>query len=205
MSLSLNEPAISKKNKNIDLPRIEQAVREILIAIGEDPSREGLLDTPNRVARMYEELFAGLHCNPAEVLECTFSEDYTGIILVKDIEFYSMCEHHILPVHGKAHIAYIPNKTTKQVTGISKLARLVESFAKRLQLQERLTQQIAETLYHTLSASGVMVLVEAGHLCMSMRGIKKSEARTTTITSLGDFAEQINLQNQFFKMLKDNA
>ena len=187
-----------------DLPRIERAVREILFAIGEDPDREGLVGTPNRVARMYEEIFAGLHQNPSEELNCAFSEDYTGIVMVKDIEFYSMCEHHILPIHGRAHIAYLPGESGK-VTGISKLARLVEGFAKRPQLQERLTQQVAETLYQTLDANGVMVLIEANHLCMSMRGVKKSDANTTTIMTLGKFKEDSNLQNQFFKMLDKNA
>lgn len=188
----------------VDIERIEKAVREILIAIGENPDREGLVGTPNRVARMYEEIFAGLHQEPNEELSCTFSENYAGIVLVKDIEFYSMCEHHILPIHGKAHIAYIPGESGK-VTGISKLARLVEGYAKRPQLQERLTQQVAQGLFDTLDANGVMVLIEASHMCMSMRGIKKSGAKTTTICTLGKFNTDSNLQNQFFKMLQENA
>ncbi len=190
--------------KVVDLKRIEKAVREILTAIGEDPKREGLIDTPNRVARMYEEIFMGLHQIPAEELSCTFSESYAGIVLVKDIEFYSMCEHHLLPIHGKAHIAYLPNAEGK-VTGISKLARLVEGFAKRPQLQERLTQQIAQTLFDTLEAAGVMVLIEANHSCMSMRGIKKSSAKTSTTYTLGEFKTDLNLQKQFFEMLKNNS
>ena len=190
--------------RKVDLLRIEKAVRDILIAIGEDPDREGLVGTPNRVARMYEEVFAGLFQNPEEHLNCTFSEGYGGIVLVKDIEFYSMCEHHLLPIHGRAHVAYIPNDNGK-VTGISKLARLVEGFAKRPQLQERLTQQIAQSLYETLDPKGVMVLIEANHLCMSMRGVKKASAMTTTIVTLGEFDNNINLQNQFFKMLEDNV
>lgn len=191
-------------SKNFDLPRIEKAVREILLAVGEDPDREGLKETPNRVARMYEEIFAGLHQEPTKELSCTFSEGYSGIVLVKDIEFYSMCEHHILPIHGKAHVAYLPGASGK-VTGISKLARLVEGYAKRLQLQERLTDQVAQGLYETLGAAGVMVMVEANHSCMSMRGIKKSEAMTSTIVTLGEFKNDQNLQNQFFKMLEDNS
>ncbi|MDX1920173.1 MAG: GTP cyclohydrolase I FolE [Candidatus Caenarcaniphilales bacterium] len=196
--------SINSKTKSVDIPRIERAVREILIGIGEDPDREGLIDTPNRVARMYEEIFAGLRQDPTEELNCSFSEGYNGVVLVKDIEFYSMCEHHILPIHGKAHVAYLPGKSGK-VTGISKLARLVEGFAKRPQLQERLTQQVAQGLYDTLDAEGVIVLVEASHLCMSMRGIKKSDAKTTTIVALGSFKDDQNLQSQFFKMLDSNS
>lgn len=194
----------SVAGKKVDIQRIEKAVREILIAMGEDPDREGLLETPNRVARMYEEIFAGLFQKPEEALNCTFSEGYSGIVLVKDVEFYSMCEHHLLPIHGRAHVAYIPNENGK-VTGISKLARLVEGFAKRPQLQERLTQQVAQSLFETLDPKGVMVLIEANHLCMSMRGVKKADAMTTTIVTLGNFAEDTNLQNQFFKMLEKNA
>jgi GTP cyclohydrolase I len=191
----------TSEDKSIDIGRIEKAVREILIAIGENPDREGLLDTPNRVARMYEEIFVGLRQNPNDELSCTFSENYNGIVLVKDIEFYSMCEHHILPIHGFAHIAYIPGESGK-VTGISKLARLVEGYAKRPQLQERLTQQVAQGLFETLEANGVMVVIEASHMCMSMRGVEKSEAKTTTICTLGKFQTDANLQNQFFKMLE---
>lgn len=205
-SQSANSP--SQQNeinpKPVDLSRIAKAVREILIAVGDNPDREGLLDTPARVARMYEEIFMGLNQLPAEELNCTFSEKYAGIVLVKDIEFYSMCEHHLLPIHGKAHIAYLPNAEGK-VTGISKLARLVDGFAKRPQLQERLTQQIAQTLFETLEAAGVMVLIEANHACMSMRGIKKSSAKTSTTYTLGEFNSNLNLQKQFFEMLKNNS
>ncbi len=194
----------SETENIVDLQRIEKAVCEILTAVGEDPSREGLIDTPSRVARMYAEIFMGLNQVPAEELSCTFSESYAGIVLVKDIEFYSMCEHHLLPIHGKAHIAYLPNAEGK-VTGISKLARLVEGFAKRPQLQERLTQQIAQTLFDTLEAAGVMVLIEANHACMSMRGIKKSSAKTSTTYTLGEFKTDLGLQKQFFEMLKNNS
>ncbi|MDX1918900.1 MAG: GTP cyclohydrolase I FolE [Candidatus Caenarcaniphilales bacterium] len=192
------------KTYDFDLIRLEKAVHEIICAIGEDPNREGLLDTPARVARMYAEVFAGLNSDPSDDLQTTFTEDYSGIVLVKDIEFHSMCEHHLLPIQGKAHIAYIPGEGGK-VTGISKLARLVEGYARRPQVQERLTQQIAQTLFTTLQASGVMVLIEANHFCMSMRGIKKPDSKTTTMVTLGRFAEDNNLQNQFFKMLEDNA
>jgi GTP cyclohydrolase IA len=201
----IKTPTSSHQMTNqMDLPRIEKAVREILFAIGEDPDREGLIGTPNRIARMYEEIFAGLKQNPTEELNCSFSENYKGMVAVKDIEFYSMCEHHILPIHGKAHIAYMPGKNGK-VTGISKLARLVEGYAKRPQLQERLTQQVAQGLFETLDAEGVMVLIEANHLCMSMRGVKKAQAMTSTIVSLGSFKEDTNLQTQFFKMIEDNG
>jgi GTP cyclohydrolase I len=208
ISLKTQISALPEEKQNearsFDLPRLERAVKEILIAIGENPNREGLLGTPSRVAKMYQEVFGGLLENPLSELSCAFSEDYTGIVLVKDIEFYSMCEHHLLPIHGKAHIAYLPGESGK-VTGISKLARLVEGYAKRPQLQERLTQQIAQGLFDTLDADGVMVLVEANHLCMSMRGVKKSNAMTTTTMTLGKFAKDSNLQNQFFKMLDKNA
>jgi GTP cyclohydrolase IA len=200
--LKQKETSNHTSNK-MDLKRIEAAVREILIGIGEDPDREGLIGTPNRVARMYEEIFVGLSQDPKVHLNCSFSEGYSGVVTVKDIEFYSMCEHHILPIHGKAHIAYLPGKSGK-VTGISKLARLVEGYAKRPQLQERLTQQVADALHSELETEGVMVLIEASHMCMSMRGVKKSEAKTTTIVALGAFKEDPNLQVQFFKMLESN-
>jgi GTP cyclohydrolase IA len=213
MTVPFDEAALLEKTKSIskvqnllcansfDLPRIERAVREILIAIGEDPDREGLAETPSRVARMYEEVFAGLRQNPNDELSCAFSENYDGIVMVQDIEFYSMCEHHLLPIHGKAHVAYIPGQNGK-VTGLSKLARLVEGFAKRPQLQERLTQQVAQGLLDTLDAGGVMVVIQASHLCMSMRGVKKANAMTSTIVTLGKFAKDHNLQNQVFKMLE---
>jgi GTP cyclohydrolase I len=202
-AISLNLSSMKTQQRTFDLPRIEKAVREILIGMGEDPDREGLLDTPKRVAKMYQEVFAGLLTEPTEELSTTFSEGYSGIVLVKDVEFYSMCEHHLLPIHGRAHVAYLPGDNGK-VTGISKLARLVEGYARRPQLQERLTQQVAEGLHETLQTKGVMVMIEANHLCMSMRGIKKSDAMTTTIVTLGQFKEDQALQNQFFKMLEDN-
>lgn len=163
----------------IDTGRIEAAVREILVAIGEDPERDGLRDTPARVARSYEEFFAGMFQNPADVLSTVFELGHEEMILVKDIELYSMCEHHLVPFHGVAHVAYIPG-TDGRITGLSKIARLVDVFAKRPQVQERLTTQVADALVDELGARGVLVVVEAEHLCMSMRGVRKPGSRTVT-------------------------
>lgn len=163
----------------VDLPRIEAAVREILAAVGEDPDREGLLDTPARVARAYAETFVGLRQTPADVLDKTFDVEHEELILVRDIEVYSTCEHHLVPFHGVAHVGYIPSASGR-VTGLSKLARLVDVYAKRPQVQERLTTQIADALVEHLDAQGVIVVIEAEHLCMSMRGIRKPGARTIT-------------------------
>ena len=164
----------------VDQPRIEAAVREILLAIGEDPDRDGLKGTPARVARAYEELYAGMRKDPAEVLGVNFDIGYDELVLVRDIEMFSTCEHHLLPFHGVAHVGYIPGPEG-HVTGLSKLARLVEVFARRPQVQERLTGQIADALMAHLHPRGVIVVIEAEHLCMSMRGIQKAGA--TTITS----------------------
>jgi GTP cyclohydrolase I len=170
-----------------DLAAIAEAVRAILVAIGEDPDREGLLNTPDRVARMYAEVFGGLRQNGAEVVETFFEdEDHHEIVMVKDIPFYSMCEHHLLPFHGRAHVAYTPRGT---VTGLSKLARLVDTFARRPQMQERLTTQVANTLMDSLDPYGVLVVVEAEHLCMSMRGIKKPGSVTVTSAVRGSFCD----------------
>ena len=163
----------------VDLARLEAAVREILLAVGENPDREGLVETPARVARAYAEIFAGLRQNPEGVLVKTFDVDHEELILVRDIEVYSTCEHHLVPFHGVAHVGYIPS-TSGRVTGLSKLARLVDVFAKRPQVQERLTTQIADALVEHLDAQGVIVVIEAEHLCMSMRGIRKPGARTIT-------------------------
>ena len=166
--------------KAVDLPRIEAAVREILIAIGEDPEREGLRQTPTRVARAYAELFAGLRVDPARVLTTTFEADHDELVLVRDIEVMSLCEHHLLPFHGVAHVGYLPGHDGR-ITGLSKLARLVEVLARRPQVQERLTSQVADVLMAKLTPRGVIVVVECEHLCMAMRGIRKAGA--TTITS----------------------
>lgn len=163
----------------VDLPRAEAAVRELLLALGEDPDRDGLRDTPARVAKAYGELFAGLREDPEEILRRRFDIDHDELILVRDIEVFSICEHHLLPFHGVAHVGYIPAKDG-QVTGLSKLARLVDAYARRPQVQERLTTQIADALVTQLHAQGVIVVVDAEHLCMSMRGVKKPGARTTT-------------------------
>jgi len=170
----------------IDQPRIATAVREILAAIGEDPDRDGLLDTPGRVARMYAEICAGLHEDPATHLKVSFEAGHDEMVLVRDIPLYSLCEHHLIPFLGKAHVAYIPNDDGR-VTGLSKLARVVDGFAKRPQVQERLTVQIAEAMEAVLAPKGVMVVIEAEHLCMSMRGIRKAGATTVTSAVRGSF------------------
>lgn len=163
----------------VDLGRIEKAVREILIAIGEDPDRDGLRATPARVARAYAEIFAGLRVDAEQVLTTTFEAEHQELVLVRDIPLMSSCEHHLLPFHGVAHVGYIPGPDGR-ITGLSKLARLVEVFARRPQVQERLTSQIADTMMHKLQPRGVIVVVECEHLCMSMRGIQKPGARTVT-------------------------
>ena len=172
----------------VDLVRIEKAVREILYAIGEDPDRDGLLETPKRVAKAYGEFFAGLHQDPADHLATTFDIEHDELVLVKDIPFYSTCEHHLVPFHGTAHVGYIPGPEGK-VTGLSKLARLVEVFAKRPQVQERLTTQIVEALMEHLNPRGAMVVIECEHMCMSMRGVRKPGAKTVTSAVRGQLRE----------------
>jgi GTP cyclohydrolase IA len=163
----------------VDLPRIERAVREILIAVGEDPDRDGLKRTPSRVARAYAELFAGLRVDPAQVLTTTFEANHEELVLVRDIDVMSLCEHHLLPFRGVAHIGYIPGPNGR-ITGLSKLARLVEVFARRPQVQERLTSQIADLLMEKLAPRGVIAILECEHMCMAMRGIQKSGSKTIT-------------------------
>ena len=171
---------------SVDHERARAAVRDLLIAVGEDPDREGLVDTPERVARAYEEIFAGLHQDPSEVLTKTFNEDHRELVLVRDIPVYSTCEHHLVPFYGKAHIGYIPGKSGK-VTGLSKLARLVDLYAKRPQVQERLTKQVADAMVKRLQPQAVIVVIECEHLCMAMRGIRKPGATTTTSAVRGGF------------------
>ncbi|MBV1950024.1 GTP cyclohydrolase I FolE [Streptomyces sp. BV129] len=171
-----------------DEKRAENAVRELLIAVGEDPDREGLLETPARVARAYRELLAGMRQKPEEVLTTTFDLGHDEMVLVKDIEIVSLCEHHLLPFHGVAHVGYIPAETGK-ITGLSKLARLVEVFARRPQVQERLTTQIADSLMNILEARGAIVVIEAEHMCMSVRGIRKPGAKTTTSAVRGQLRD----------------
>jgi GTP cyclohydrolase I len=172
----------------IDRGRIEKAVREIIEALGEDPDREGLAETPERFAAFYAEVFDGIHREPGEVVDAFFGEEhYQEIVMVREIPFYSMCEHHFVPFHGQAHVAYIPRG---RVTGLSKLARLVDGFARRPQMQERLTAQVADALAERLQPLGVMVVVEAEHLCMSMRGVKKPGATTVTSAVRGIMESQ---------------
>ena len=173
-------------NPKFDRERAEAAVRELLIAVGEDPDREGLVETPARVARAYEEVFAGLREDPKVHLEKSFSENHRELVLVRDIPIYSTCEHHLVPFYGEAHIGYIPGPEGK-VTGLSKLARVADMYAKRPQVQERLTQQIADAIVEKLHASAVIVVIECEHLCMAMRGIRKPGATTTTSAVRGGF------------------
>ena len=186
----------------VDLPRIEAAVREILTAIGEDPDRDGLLNTPARVARMYAEVFSGLREHPYQHLEVQFEAGHDEMVMVRDIALTSMCEHHLVPFIGKAHVAYIPNNDGR-VTGLSKLARLVDAYAKRPQVQERLTTQIADEIERTLQPRGVLVVIEAEHLCMSMRGVKKPGSSTVTSAVRGLFRE--NTATRFEAMRFINA
>jgi GTP cyclohydrolase IA len=173
-----------------DAPRIERAVREILIAIGEDPDRDGLRDTPARVARAYAEQFAGLRQSPQDVLTTVFDVGYDEMVIVKDIEVYGTCEHHLVPFIGVAHIGYIPN-VKGQITGLSKLARLVDVYARRPQVQERMTCQIADALMQNLEPRGVIVVIECEHLCMTMRGVRKPGARTVTSAVRGAFLDNV--------------
>ena len=183
----------------IDQERIAKAVREIIAAIGEDGTREGLVGTPERIARMYAEVFEGLHQDPVEELAVSYREDHQEMVVVRDIPFYSMCEHHFLPFHGVAHIGYIPSG---RVVGISKLARVVEILARRPQLQERLTSQIADTIVAGLKPRGVAVVVEAEHLCMTMRGIKKPGSIVVTSANRGLFRERAATRAEFFSIVQ---
>jgi len=187
----------------MDKERIERAVYEILEAIGENPEREGLKNTPKRVARMFEEIFSGLKEDPTKHLEVQFAEDkHEEMVLVKDIPLYSMCEHHLMPFYGKAHVAYIPKKSGK-ITGLSKLVRAVECFAKRPQLQERLTSQIADAIMDILDPRGVLVVLEAEHMCMTMRGVKKPGSMTLTSAVRGIFATNQATRAEAFSMIKN--
>lgn len=183
----------------MDKEKIEAGVRLILEGIGEDVNREGLLETPERVARMYEEIFGGMGEDAGPHLQKTFRVENSEMVLEKNITFYSTCEHHMMPFYGQVHIAYIPNG---RVVGLSKLARTVEVYAKRLQLQEQMTEQIANAVMEHLSPKGVMVMVEAEHMCMTMRGIKKPGSKTLTLAKRGDFARDSKLQEQFFRLLR---
>lgn len=188
----------------VDQEKIKAAVRLLLEGIGEDAGREGLRDTPDRIARMYEEIYGGMDEDASGHLSKVFQADSNEIVVEKDIVFYSTCEHHLMPFYGKAHVAYIPDGRTageSKVAGLSKLARTVEVYARRLQIQERLTGQIADALMEYLAPQGAMVMLEAEHMCMTMRGIKKPGSKTVSIATRGCFQDNMVLQNQFFQMI----
>ncbi|GIW78119.1 MAG: GTP cyclohydrolase 1 [Phycisphaerae bacterium] len=182
----------------VDIPRIERAVREILLAVGEDPDREGLIKTPNRVARAYGELMAGLQDDPKRHLKTVFTEEYDEVVLLRDIEFHSLCEHHLLPFTGRAHVAYLPDG---KVVGLSKLARLVEGFARRPQVQERLTTQIADALMEELSPIGAACVIEATHTCMTIRGAKKHGSTMVTSALRGIFKENPSSRSEILTLM----
>jgi GTP cyclohydrolase I len=196
--VALQPPAVK-----VNQPQLEDSVREILVNIGEDPQREGLLNTPNRVARMYDELTAGYHVDPVKLINgAVFNVDYDELVLVKDIDFYSMCEHHMLPFYGKAHVAYIPNG---KVIGLSKIPRIVEMYARRLQIQEQMTSQIAQLLQETLEPQGVAVVIEGAHMCAMMRGVKKENIKMTTSKMTGVFKDNPKTRDEFIQLLKNNS
>lgn len=183
----------------VNQDKVREAVKLLLEAIGEDVNREGLAETPDRMARMYTEIFSGMEEDAAAHLSRVFTVDSHEMVLEKDIVFYSMCEHHMLPFYGKAHVAYVPDG---RVVGLSKLARTVEVYARRLQLQEQMTAQIADAIMEHLAPLGVMVVVEAEHMCMTMRGVKKPGSQTVSIATRGVFSDNAALQDQFFRMLR---
>ena len=189
--------AISAEKKEI----VRDAMRDILEAVGEDPDREGLVGTPDRIARMYDEILAGYRTDPYELLNnALFEVEYDEMIIVKDIEFFSLCEHHMLPFFGRAHVAYIPNK---KVIGLSKIPRIVEMYARRLQIQERMTRQIADLIAELLAPQGVAVVVEGSHMCSMMRGVKKEHARMVTSAMLGNFRTKFKTRNEFMNHLRN--
>ena len=204
MSRSTSNGPVSEKPKPadrrqyVDEERIRRAVREILAAVGEDPDREGLVETPDRVARMYAEVFQGLHQDPAAHLRKQFTQTYDEMVVVKDIEFASFCEHHLLPFTGKAHVAYLPKG---RVVGLSKIPRVVEALARRPQLQERLTQELAELLMRELDARGVGVVIEAGHSCMTIRGVHKPGSTLVTSAMLGAFRDRPATRAEFLELI----
>lgn len=189
---------------SVDIPRAEAAVRELLIAIGEDPERDGLRDTPRRVAKAYAELLAGMDQDPRDVLTATFDVGHEELILVKDIEVWSMCEHHLVPFVGMAHVGYIPREGG-HVTGLSKIARLVDVYARRPQVQERLTTEIADALVDVLEPRGVIVVIDAEHLCMSLRGVRATGSRTVTSTLQGLLREDARSRQEFFALAGING
>ncbi|MBI2805604.1 MAG: GTP cyclohydrolase I FolE [Planctomycetes bacterium] len=206
MNNETHSNSVSRKKKQergarapVDLPRIAAAVREILLSIGEDPDREGLSETPERVARMYQEMFAGLRTDATVVLRKTFTEKYDEMVLVKNIGFESMCEHHLLPFFGKAHVAYLPNG---KIVGLSKLARVVEILSRRPQVQERMTEELADLVMRELDARGVGVVIEASHTCMSIRGIRKADSKCTTSAMRGVFQTHPATRSEFMALIQ---
>jgi GTP cyclohydrolase I len=187
---------------SFDLPRIERAIREILLAVGEDPDRDGLKDTPARVARAMGEQFGGLLQSPQDVLTTVFDADHEEMVLLRGIEMYSTCEHHLVPFVGQAHVGYIPNEKG-QITGLSKLARLVDVYSRRPQVQERMTSQIADAMMEILEPRGVIVIIEAEHLCMSMRGVRKPGAKTVTSAVRGSFLSSETTRLEAMSLLTD--
>ena len=187
---------------DVDLPRIERAVREILLAVGEQPDREGLRDTPARVARMYAELFSGLRCDPRELLSKTFTQKYDEMVLVKDMRFASLCEHHLLPFFGRAHIAYLPNG---RIVGLSKLPRALEALSRRPQVQERMTEDLADLLMNELDPRGVAVILEATHTCMTVRGVRKPDSLCTTSAMRGVFRDNPSTRSELMSLIYGGA
>jgi GTP cyclohydrolase I len=189
------------QQQSVDQQRIKNAVNELLLAIGEDPGREGLIETPRRIAEMYAEVFSGMHTDPMEHLKVGFDVAHDEMVLLRNIPFYSMCEHHFLPFHGEAHVGYVPDG---RVVGISKLARVVEGFARRPQIQEQLTSQIANAIMDALQPDGVAVVIEAEHLCMTMRGVKKPGSRMVTSAMRGRFKESALTRAEFLSLVHGN-
>ena len=193
-----DESRLNTNGRPFDLERVKAAVTELLQALGEDPAREGLLDTPRRIAEMYEEIFGGRTVDPADYLNVGFEVAHDEMVILRNIPFYSMCEHHFLPFHGEAHVGYVPDG---RVVGISKLARVVEGFARRPQIQEQLTSQVAEAIMQMLKPDGVAVVIEAEHLCMTMRGVKKPGSRMITSAMRGDFRASSVTRAEFLSLV----
>ena len=189
----------SETRPRVDQVEVQRLVRQLLVAIGEDPDRDGLLETPARIARMYEEIFTGLDQDPVEILSTSFDEAFDEMVILREIPFYSMCEHHFMPFHGQAHVGYLPNG---KIVGLSKIARAVEVFAKRPQVQERLTGQIADCIQEVLGAKGVGVVIEAEHLCMTMRGVRKPGAKMVTSAMRGRFKTEVNTRQEFLGLIR---
>ncbi len=197
--MTLSPPRDTPAARTFDAPAVASILRELLVAVGEDPDRQGLVDTPGRMARMYYELFEGLFLDPAEVLSIGFEEGHDEMVILREIPFYSMCEHHLLPFHGQAHVGYLPDG---RIVGLSKLARAVEIFAKRPQVQERLTTQIAECIERVLGARGVGVVIEAEHLCMTARGVRKPGSRMVTSAMRGVFRRDPESRAEFLQLIR---